>query len=246
MSLGLQGLYSHRAGRAGLKQSSCRTSSNPMATLTGPQEIRLRPQRIDGKPTSTPSSSCSRPGSQLGTHGDLLAFNNEPSLTKHPCPLDPASVPGDNRSQSSSANVTSSFTTMSPSPHIQYAVKNETDLTNVMLHHSHTLHSARHSEQLPSDGYATGTIAPNSTLSMDSGHSSYADRQNFQSTSSGENLTTGFRDDEAGMAANVLARKQMNDIQQIEYELAIGHGMPHYEWNIPNWVCEASALPQTF
>ena len=100
MSLGLQGLFSHRAGKPGFKQSPQKMPTSIKGSLTNPQESRSRLESFDGVEFSVPSSSASQQIPRTNREEALYyQSSNESSLTSPLSPLDSLSLPSDDTSQ---------------------------------------------------------------------------------------------------------------------------------------------------
>jgi len=231
VSLGLQGLFSHRAGRPGLKQTSSKSSNQLKVTLKGLEELRSPTNKINEPALSTPSLSFSHHGSHMDGHGGWLAFTNELNLVHRPIPLDSMSLLGDDMGHSSSG-LSLSFATSSPCSPNQNSAKSEINPGYGMSYRPHSLTNPSHSSQSFSKYCDTG---PNSV---------HAEYLSSQLALPDHQIFVGCRDEQPDTSANACALEQLNDFQRAEYELGISHKMPYDQWNIPTCAYEASARPQ--
>lgn len=244
VSLGLQGLFSHRAGRPGLKQSANKSPADRKVTLKGLEELVPRPERLTDADLFSASSSSTRRGSRMDGHGGFPVFTNDLKSSSCPAPLDLMSIPSEDASHSSSAS--SSLPSLSSSSPTENTVKGDTDPANITLYHSHFLNNAGRSIQPIPGNYASASVAPQSIYKTAWDGSGLGEHRHLQPAFPADNAYMAFGDDLAEASPIAYTVEQLNDMQRPEYDPNTRHRMPHYQWNIPTWAYEASAVPQSY
>jgi len=238
MSLGLQGLFSHRAGKPGPKQSPKKLASSMKDSLRS-RELRLQPEELNGKDHSTPSSLSSR-GVKSERHDFLLSPVGGTNLQNPSTSPDSMSMPSEDRNQSLSL---SSCTTEDSFPHSRDAIHSDAQPRCVASYQSHHFNDPVNPRQWSARNGATGSIAPQLTFKEHAGGNGHAMYSHFGSALPGDNTSRAFSaNPQAAMNVNAYASRQLNDLRRIEYELSSGHGNPHIEWNFPNWTYAANTI----
>lgn len=211
MSLGLQGLFSHRAGKPGLKQSPKKMPTSIKSCLTDPQQSRSRLEPSNGNKFSMSSSSVSQQGPRVDRNDSLCYQSpNETSLTSPLSPPDSISLPSDDASQPYPG-----FSAFPTAENI-FAHNRDTDhkdpaLQYLMPYNSNPLNGVGTPGQWPSASPPTWSIAPQLTFN------------------------------DHTMKSNVYMSRQMNDFNHIENDHSVRHKMPFNEWNVPSWGYTAGA-----
>lgn len=197
MSLGLQALFSHRAGKPGPKQSPGKAlSSIKNYPFTESQALWSRPEPFNDKDCSTPFSELSQHGAETETDDCLLSsLNSETSLMSSLTLLESMSLPSEDMNQSFSG-VLSYTTTKDTFPHNRDTACNHAELQYLMSYHSHPLNEPGTLRQWSSGHSATGPIAPRLTVK------------------------------EHIISSNVCTSRQLNDFQRMEHELSARHRVP--------------------
>lgn len=228
MSLGLQGLFSHRAGKPGLKQSPKRITSSMQSFLTGPHEIRSRPEAFNDESRSTPSTASSQNGIKTDRNDDLPSSLTENNLMGSFVPFDTMSLPSEDTNQSSSG--VSSYTTTEDA----FLATGDTD-QRYMQYHPHCLSENGRPRQWTSGNPVTGSIAPHLTFNDHRGTVAPSSYQNFEPPSFMNPPSWGFPLNHSIMDTNVYTSRYSNGYKAMQCELPARHGMPYNDWNIPHW-----------
>ncbi|KAK5079507.1 hypothetical protein LTR70_006499 [Exophiala xenobiotica] len=211
MSLGLQGLFSHRSGKPGLKQPPKKMPTSIKSCLTDPQESRSRLESPNDNKFSLSSSSASQQGPRAYRNDSLFYQSpNETNLTSPLSPLDSISLPSDDTNQPYPG--VSAF----PTTEDIFAQNRDTDhkdpaLQYLMSYNSHPLSGVGTPRQWPPASPATWSIAPELTFN------------------------------DHTLKSNIYTSRQMDDFNHIENDQSVRHRTPFNEWNVPSWGFETSA-----
>ncbi|KAK5939345.1 hypothetical protein PMZ80_008649 [Knufia obscura] len=241
MSLGLQGLFSHRAGKPGPKQSPKRIPSSMQSSLTGSHEIRSRPKEFNDESRSTSSAASSQHGVKKERDDDLPSSLVENNLMSSFVPFDTMSLPSEDMNQSSSG-VSSYTTTEDPFPASRDAAYGDTN-PRYMPYHPHSLGEYCRARQWPSGNPAAGSIAPHLTFNEHRGTIAPSSYQSFESPSSINAPNWVFPGTHTAIDAGAYPSRDPNDFKGMQYELSPSHSMPYNDWNIPQWSPGGGSVP---
>ena len=245
MSLGLQGLFSHRAGKPGPKHLLKTMPSSVKMSLTDSQAARRNPEPFSDKGHYTSSSACSQHSAQMERNNCVHSSLNEPSLTSSLLLLDTMSLPSEERNPPSSA--VSSYTTTEDSfPYARNTAYNQIEPRHEMSFHSHSLRKPDTLEQWSAEKSATRSTVSHMTFQEQKGEIAHTGYRSLEPASSGSPPTWRFPDSQAEMNANAFTFQQLNDFKGMECGVFNRHGMPYNDWNIPSWTSKTNAVQQGY
>lgn len=229
ISLGLQGLFSHRAGRPGVKRSLSKPSNGIKSPISSTESSSLESDHANNKDLPMSSFASPRHGPRLQGDQHFSSHFDDNNLMHYSLPLDCISLPSEDFGRSSHG-ASLPYDADMPVARMQDTTNLHLDPQATMLYHAHNFQKPQFCKAYDSHNAAAQSISPYSTFKFPSGSGNFIDFQNSQSAQVEDSFFMGCLDTQAGTTPSFFRQSRLNEVKRAECSTSRGQRLPQHAW----------------